>query len=295
MDSGRAAIGWRDRGFEIPSRYEHGCSMMARTALARIFSRHEHLRPVGWGIAMAWTAAVAVVFLVWGTARETVVVGYVLLWLLGLGGIATGYQRLVTQIAKRIRATDRMFYLASHDGLTRLLGRHHFFERLAQAFEDDKVKNTRTALMMVGLDRFRTINDVLGHDAGDQVLREVARRLLAVVDRRDVVARVGGDEFAVLLSNLPDAHVAARVANGILESISAPIRLPGDDLAIGASIGIAFSPDDTDNPEDLFRLAGVAMHDVKDLEKPGFSFAGAAGTATLGWAAQEKARASRYG
>lgn len=267
---------------------------MARTILARLLSRQEHLKPAGWGIALAWTAAVAAVFLTLGTTRETVIVGYVVLWLLGLGGIAAAYRRLATQIAKRVRATSRMFYLASHDELTRLFGRHHFFERLAQVFED-KGKDRRTALLLVGLDRFRTINDVMGHDVGDQVLREVARRLLAVVDERDVVARVGGDEFAVLLCDLPDAHVAARVANGILESISKPISLAGDDLAIGASVGIAFYPDDADTAEDLFRLAGVAMHDVKDLEKPGFSFAGAAGVATLGWPFQEKTRASRYG
>lgn len=267
---------------------------MPQAVFAKTLSRQGPLQLAGWGVVLTWTAVVAAVFGVWAD-HETMVIGYAILWLVGLGGIILGYRRLATQIAKRIRATDRLRYLANHDGLTQLPNRQRFFDLLGQVFQETAREGTRTALLLIGLDRFRTVNDVLGHDAGDVVLREVSRRLQAVVRERDVVARVGGDEFAVLMNDLPDAHVVARFANGILESISAPIDLSGDDLVIGAGIGIAFCPDNADNPQDLFRAAEIAMREVKDLEKTGFNFAGTAGAAALSRPFGEKAGASPLG
>lgn len=271
------------------------CSVMALTFLTRNFWRGRRLQLFGWGMGVAWTLVAIGVFVVWDFSRGPAVAGYVILWLLGLGGIAFGYRRMDVQIAKRKRATARILYLANHDALTRLPNRHLFFDVLKSTLAETRREGRRAALMSIDLDGFKTVNNVLGHEAGDLVLKEVARRLVAVVRQTDVVARVGGDEFAVLLSDLPDAHVVARVANEILESIAAPMRLPYDDLAIGARMGVAFYPDNAESPEGLVRAADTAMQEVKDVEKTGFNFAGTAGLASVSQCFRDKERASLYG
>jgi diguanylate cyclase (GGDEF)-like protein len=269
--------------------------MMALTVLTGNFWRRRRFQMVGWGAGLLWTLVAAAVFVAWDVSHGPVVAGYAVLWLLGLGGIVVGYRRMDVQIAKRKRATARITYLAGHDALTQLPNRHLFFDRPKGTLAEAGRKGERIALLSLDLDGFRAVNDILGQKAGDLVLREVAHRLLAVVRETDVVARVGGDEFAVLLGNLADAHVVARVANEIIEAIGTPMHLPGEDLAIGASMGIAFAPDDAESPEDLVRAADAAMQEVKELEKTGFNFAGAGGAAAVNRSFHEKRRASLYG
>lgn len=244
---------------------------------------------------MAWTLATGALLALGELSYLAAEIGCVILWALGVGGIAAGYRRIGVQVAKRERATARVLYLANHDALTQLPNRHLFFDTLTHALAEPGDEENRTALLSIDLDGFKSINDVLGLDVGDHVLREVAQRLLVQVRETDFVARIGGDEFAVLLTNLADAHVVARLANEILESISAPMHFPGGDLAIGASMGIAFYPDDADGPEGLVRAADAAMREVKDLEKTGFNFAGAGGIATINHPPRENRRASLYG
>jgi len=194
------------------------------------------------------------------------------LWILGLGGIAFGRQRLTVQVERRERAEARIRHLANHDELTTLPNRNLFFERLKRSIARSNRSGLRTALMFVDLDGFKEINDTLGHDAGDKLLIEIAQRLMGTVREIDTVARIGGDEFAVIISDLPNMDVAARIANQILVELNLPFRLPQDDVDIGASIGISFYPDDGDNSEDLLRAADMAMYEVKNLGKNGFSF-----------------------
>ena len=245
---------------------------MTLTFLSRTFRRGRRLQWVGWGMGVAWTLAAIGVFVAGDFSHSPAVAGYAILWLLGLGGIAFGYRRMEVQIAKRKRATGRLLYLANHDALTLLPNRHLFFDLLKSTLAKTSRAGGRAALLSIDLDGFKTVNNVLGHETGDQVLREVAQRLVAAVCEPNIVARIGGDEFAVLLSDLPDVHVVARMANEILGSIGAPMHLPYEELAIGASMGIAFFPDDAGGPEALVRAADAAMQEVKELEKNRLQF-----------------------
>ena len=135
-------------------------------------------------------------------------------------------------------------YRASHDPLTGLANRAGFEDRLGKVLAAANRDGGHAALFFIDADRFKSINDELGHEVGDVVLCAIARRLRARVRESDLVARLGGDEFAVLLSPLSDLSQAARIAGGMLESMVEPIELPsGRMLNVSLSIGIAFYPD----------------------------------------------------
>jgi diguanylate cyclase (GGDEF)-like protein len=204
--------------------------------------------------------------------RNMSLIGHGFLWILGLGGIVFGRQRLEVQVERRERAEARIRHLANHDELTALPNRNLFFERLKRSIARTNRSGLRTALMFVDLDGFKEINDTLGHDAGDNLLVEIAQRLLGTVREIDTVARIGGDEFAIILSDLPNMDVVARIANQMLVDLNQPFRLPQDDVKIGASIGVSFYPDDGESSEELLRAADMAMYEVKNLGKNGFSF-----------------------
>lgn len=269
--------------------------MTMQTISVRYLWRKRHSQLLGAMAVLIWSSAVAAVLALWDFSHEAAMAGLAVLWLMGLGGIALGVRRVAVQVAKRARANARILYLANHDALTRLPNRHLFFDRLKRALEQAGRDGVRTALLLIDLDGFKAVNDLLGPEAGDQALREVARRLTATVREEDMVARIGGDEFAVLMGDLSDVHPVARVANEILKVIAMPIELPDDYLLIEGSMGIAFFPDDADRPEDLVRAADTAMREVKRLEKAGFNFAGAGGAVPLQAASQHKERASLYG
>ncbi|MEV6299123.1 GGDEF domain-containing protein [Actinoplanes sp. NPDC051861] len=148
---------------------------------------------------------------------------------------------------------------ARRDGLTGLAGRALFHERLQDYLTESRAGEV--ALLFVDLDRFKQVNDTLGHDAGDLLLLEVARRLQAVVRSTDMAGRLGGDEFAVVLSPTGERH-ASTVATRIIDEVSRPYRMPDGRLAtIGASVGIALNTDDDEH--DLIRRADVAMYRAK--------------------------------
>lgn len=269
--------------------------MTMQTISVRYLWRKRHSQLLGAMAVLIWSSAVAAVFALWDHSHEAAVAGLIVLWLLGLGGIALGARRVAVQVAKRARANARILYLANHDSLTRLPNRHLFFDRLKGALDRAYRERVRTALLLIDLDDFKAVNDLLGPEAGDQALREVARRLTAAVREGDMVARIGGDEFAVLMGDLSDVHLVGRVANEILKAIAMPIKLPDDYLLIEGSMGIAFFPDDADRPEDLLSAADAAMREVKGLEKAGFNFAGAGNAITLQPVSRHKERASLYG
>jgi diguanylate cyclase (GGDEF)-like protein/PAS domain S-box-containing protein len=167
-----------------------------------------------------------------------------------------------TDMTERKLAEDRINHLALHDTLTGLPNRYNLQGRLDQALATARRDAGHLALIFIDLDRFKSINDTLGHHVGDDLLQEVATRLRASVRDSDVVARLGGDEFVVVLTGV-GAAAAGSVADKILETLGAAYRIEGHELLTTPSIGIAVFPDDGDNAETLMRNADNAMYHAK--------------------------------
>jgi diguanylate cyclase len=156
----------------------------------------------------------------------------------------------------------QLHHQARHDALTGLPNRQFFFERLAAALSD-AASGSRFAVMVIDLDRFKLVNDSLGHGAGDELLREVAHRLAAALRKVDVLARMGGDEFLVLASDVSHAEEAASVAAKILQALRAPLRLRNLDVSTSPSIGISLYPRDGRDANALIARADEAMYRAK--------------------------------
>ena len=157
----------------------------------------------------------------------------------------------------------RMSYLAQHDFLTELPNRMLLNDRLTQAIASAHRRRASLALLFVDVDRFKPINDTLGHAIGDQLLKSIARRLVACVRSSDTVSRYGGDEFVILLSEVAHAADAALSANKILAALSTPHHIEHQDLHITASVGIGVYPDDGTDAETLLRSADLALFNAK--------------------------------
>jgi diguanylate cyclase (GGDEF)-like protein len=160
--------------------------------------------------------------------------------------------------------------LAYEDGLTALPNRAMFNEQLGQAVRNARRSAHPLSVLVFDMDRFKTINDTLGHPVGDQALREVGVRVRAALRDSDVIARLGGDEFAVLLTTSGTEHAAKVVCGKILKALEAPLVIDGQSMDITASIGIAQFPEHGDDPNALMRAADVAMYEAKRT-KSGFS------------------------
>ena len=154
-------------------------------------------------------------------------------------------------------------FLAFHDMLTGLPNRALFDDRLRRAFVNARRDQDRIALLYIDLDRFKNVNDTLGHPAGDELVRQTAQRLEARVREVDTVARLGGDEFAVILVDIKNVHAAEMLSRKILDDLTSPFMLMGDQVFIGASIGIALSLDSDTDPDDLLRKADIALYEAK--------------------------------
>ncbi|HEY8606842.1 MAG TPA: diguanylate cyclase [Noviherbaspirillum sp.] len=176
-------------------------------------------------------------------------------------------------IAMERRASEeKIRFLAHYDGLTSLPNRFLFREYLDLALRNAKRHGNKFALFFLDLDRFKEINDSLGHDAGDQVLREVARRLRGALRHTDKIARMGGDEFYVLIEELSDGRYASDVARKLLHEASRPVRVGTQECVLSASIGIGVFPDDGEDAATLLKNADAAMYRAKELGKNGFQF-----------------------
>ena len=169
----------------------------------------------------------------------------------------------VRDIRERRAAEDRIRHLAHHDGLTGLANRMLFQERLGQALAASARTGEAFAVMCLDLDRFKAVNDTLGHQAGDLLLMQVAARLRACAGPGDTVARTGGDEFVVLQAGGPQPHAAAGLAARLVQAIAAPFDLGGKQDSIGASIGVALCPQDGSDAEQLLNKADVALYRAK--------------------------------
>jgi diguanylate cyclase (GGDEF)-like protein len=149
----------------------------------------------------------------------------------------------------------------------------HVVDRLEAAFARARRNHTKVALLFIDLDGFKGVNDSQGHACGDQVLVAVAQRLKSTIRVEDTAARIGGDEFLVVLGDLHDASVAATAAEKLIAALSLPIVLGEITLQVGASIGISIFPDHATDTDALRTLADHAMYRVKKLGKNGFAYA----------------------
>ncbi|MCY7387560.1 MAG: diguanylate cyclase, partial [Burkholderiales bacterium] len=181
-------------------------------------------------------------------------------------------------ITKRKLAEERVEFLATRDPLTGLPNRMLVNDRLEQGVASAARKRAGLAFMFIDLDRFKTINDSLGHDVGDELLKRVAARLAACVRASDTVARLGGDEFAVILENLPgnessDVHEGAQqVAAKMIAALASPIMINTHHLTTSCSIGISIYPTDGPDPKTLMKHADVAMYDAKAKGRNNYQF-----------------------
>jgi diguanylate cyclase (GGDEF)-like protein len=171
------------------------------------------------------------------------------------------------------RELQRLQYLAHHDALTGLPNRAMFEERAAEAIARARRRGEPAALLLLDLDKLKEVNDGLGHEAGDVLLRTVTARLRSCLRGEDFVARIGGDEFCVLLQGLAEPREAAAVAQKLLEALAPPCRIGVHQASARASIGIACLPCDGEDTPALLRAADAAMYRAKEAGRNGFRFA----------------------
>jgi diguanylate cyclase (GGDEF)-like protein/PAS domain S-box-containing protein len=175
-----------------------------------------------------------------------------------------GWLSIIEDITERRRAEAEIVHLARHDVLTGLANRAEFNEKLDGASKRLKRSGGTVTVMMLDLDKFKAVNDTLGHPAGDQLLIEVGRRLQAALRETDVLARLGGDEFAIIQEGGSDQHEGAiALALRIIQTISQPFDLDGHEASVGTSIGIALAPESGVEPEVLLKSADLALYDAK--------------------------------
>ncbi|MFT3930951.1 MAG: EAL domain-containing protein [Spongiibacteraceae bacterium] len=184
----------------------------------------------------------------------------------------------VIDITERKLAEQQMQYIATHDALTGLPNRFMFTSLLNHTIDMAARYHNRFAVLFIDLDRFKSINDALGHQAGDQLLVEIAHRISKSVRSSDVLARLSGDEFVVLVPELEDEEAAAVVARKIIAETSRPYMLLGQQCQVTASIGICIYPKDGDNEQLLMKNADAAMYIAKDAGKNNYQFYNAANT-----------------
>ncbi len=194
-----------------------------------------------------------------------------LLWVLVSGapiisedGKTTGTLGMFMDISERKRVESQLLHDAFHDGLTGLANRALFMDHLRQTIERCKSRHSNYyAILFLDFDRFKVINDSLGHAEGDELLKQITRRLEAVTRTGDLLARLGGDEFVLLLTEMLDINDAIQVAERIQSDLIEPFNLSGNEVFISASIGIALSTDGHKRAEDMLRDADIAMYRAK--------------------------------
>lgn len=190
----------------------------------------------------------------------------------GSAGDVTHHVAVFSDITERKAAEERIRYLAEVDALTNLPNRIVLNERLAQALEQSRAGEHGFAVLFVDIDRFKNINDSLGHSVGDALLCETAQRLSSLLKATDTVTRQGGDEFVILLPELDSAEEAAHLAEKVLQVVSRPFSIEQHMLTTTASVGIAMYPTDGDDVESLLKHADAAMYVAKNAGRNSFRF-----------------------
>jgi diguanylate cyclase (GGDEF)-like protein len=167
---------------------------------------------------------------------------------------------ILTLLEEHLQRTERM---ATHDPLTDLPNRRRFEERFAEALEEAQEQKTTVACLVIDVDDFKTINDTMGHTAGDQLLTSLAVRLSWHISARDILARTGGDEFTAMLAGVTDEHHLRFIASAMMSAASVPVMVDGKPIDVRISVGIALSPDHADDIDGLLKAADEAMYRAK--------------------------------
>ncbi len=181
----------------------------------------------------------------------------------GPDGTLVCFEGTVEDITERRRAAERMEWQATHDALTGLPNRTFFLESLQEALAEARKLDHQVGVLFVDLDKFKQINDLLGHGVGDKLLPIVAQRLKSVVRDSDTVARMGGDEFTLLLTDLKEPTVARRLAVALRNAVAEPIEIDGRKFEVAVSVGAVLYPRDGEDAETLLRHADIAMYRAK--------------------------------
>lgn len=181
-------------------------------------------------------------------------------------------EKLHHDLEERKRVEQSIRHMAHHDALTGLPNRALFRDRLTHAMAQADRYHQKLAVMFLDLDRFKAINDTLGHNVGDQLLKIAAERLRSCVRDCDTVARLGGDEFTVVVEDIIEDHDAAAVAQKILDTLSQPFNLYGHEVFISVSVGVTLYPSDDENADNLLRNADSAMYRAKEYGRNNFQF-----------------------
>lgn len=168
-------------------------------------------------------------------------------------------------------ANDLLSQQANFDALTGLANRYLFFDRLKQTMGQAKRHGYSLAILFIDLDGFKNINDLCGHDVGDEVLKKIAQRMQCLRDE-DTVARIGGDEFSIILNEINDISCIAQVVEKIIKAINQPLNLTEKNIPVGASVGISVYPNDNIDPDELLKQADIAMYQSKDKGKNTYTF-----------------------
>ncbi len=203
-------------------------------------------------------------------------VGWLELHIFPLFDVTTGQRKgvieYVRDITEKKQAEDTILHMAYHDALTGLPNRILFSDRLAMELARAKRDGKQIAVLLMDLDRFKDVNDTLGHRVGDILLQQVAWRLIGLIRRSDTVARMGGDEFMIVLPGMNDKGDAGKIAEKIIDVFKKPFLLEETEIHITPSIGIAVSPEDGLDVDSLVRKADMAMYRVKATGRNGYEY-----------------------
>ncbi len=198
------------------------------------------------------------------------------------GGAVSHYVAIFMDLSERKMAEDYILHLAHHDALTELPNRLLFIDRLRQSFVQARSERHKVALLYMDIDRFKTINDSLGHQVGDQLLQEVARRLTRCIEGVNTIARLGGDEFVIVQEHVTSIQDVGHMASRIINEMKEPIIIGSHTLGITISIGIVVYPDDGEDVITLMKNADAAMYHAKEMGRNNYQFFTAEMNARIG-------------
>jgi len=187
-------------------------------------------------------------------------------------GNVCGYFVLLNDVTARKQDEEMLYFLANHDQLTSLPNRNLFNEHLAVALTHAARHGEKLAALFIDLDRFKNVNDTLGHQTGDVLLQQVAQRFRACLRESDIVARLGGDEYTVLMRPVRDVQEVATCAQKLIDTLSSPVTVDGHELFVTCSIGVSMFPDDAHDAPTLLKNADIAMYRAKDQGKNTYQF-----------------------